>query len=307
METLEYPDAFYYDALDKAEISEKTRATYSYSLKRIQKLIPDKTMSAILNAPEESYATLAQTIQNKPSLQTTMASVLAAFKHSNIKKDIPDLLRRWYSFFGPLAAEVEKERESNIPTERQEKARVSWETVEEKLTTATKKERASREFLVLCMYTMIPPRRQEDYYQVYIYQDPNDASSKETHHAYIDLTAASPIIHVKDFKTASTMKAWTKDIPQRLLDEINMSLRNDPRDYLLTQKNGDAYTTPNSFTQSTNRCLSKILGSHVTVNSLRHAYATMIKEKGLSVWEYKQEARDMGNRMIMNMTYAFKS
>lgn len=307
MEMLEYPDAFYFDAFDKAEISEKTRESYAYSLKRIQKYIPDKTMSAILNTPEESYATLAQTIQNKSSLQTTVASVLAAFKHSDIKKDIPDLFRRWYSFFGPLAAEVEKKRESNIPTDKQEKSRVSWETVEEKLTTATKKERASREFLVLCMYTMIPPRRQEDYYQVYIYQDPNDASPKETHHAYIDLTVTPPILHVKDFKTASTMKAWTKEIPQRLLEEINTSLESNPRDYLLTQKNGDAYTTPNSFTQSTNRCLTKLLGDRVTVNSLRHAYATMLKDKGLSVWEYKQEARDMGNRMIMNMTYAFKS
>jgi hypothetical protein len=32
----------------------------------------------------------------------------------------------------------------------------------------------------------------------------------------------------------------------------------------------------------------------------------MLKEQGLSVWEHKQAARDMGNKLLMNMTYAFK-
>lgn len=141
---------------------------------------------------------------------------------------------------------------------------------------------------------------------VYIYQDPIDATPKETHHAYVDLTVEAPVIHVKDFKTATKMKAWTKELPMRLLNEIKASLQQDPRQYLFTQKDGKPYTTANSFSQFTNRGLSKLMGYHVSVNSLRHAYATMLKEKGLSVWEYKQIARDMGNTMIMNMTYAFK-
>jgi len=303
---LSRPDTHYIQCIDKAELSDKTKAAYNFSIQRIQKLLPDKTLCEIMITPESSFKTLQHSITNPGSLQTTCASLLAIFKHAGIKTDRPAVWKAWYDLYHPLSSEITKQRESNVPTDNQERARVEWDSVTKAVDIMSRKEYGSRNHVLLSIYTLLPPRRQEDYHAVYIYQDPTDTTPKTDHHAYIDLTLYKPVIHVKDFKTATALQPWTKEIPPRLVNIIKKSLLIDPRQYLLTQKDGKPYTSANSFTQFNNRALKKMFGDHVTLNSLRHSYSTKIKQDNdMSVAEHKQIAKDMGHSQSTNMVYAF--
>jgi hypothetical protein len=299
-------DAYYLECIDKAVLSEKTKSIYKFSIQRIQRIIPNKSICDIMLSPNESFNALKNAISNPTSLQTTCASLLAIFKHAGIKQDKPSAWQAWYDHFHPLSSQITKQRESNIPTENQEKALVDWNNVLKYLDKLSKTSYGSRNHLLLAIYTLIPPRRQEDYYSIYIYQDATDNTPKDKHHAYIDITLLKPLIHVRDFKTAAALRPWTKELPPRLVSIIKKSLLVNPRVYLFTQKNGDPYTTANSFTKANNRALVSMFGIHVTLNSLRHSFSTKLKQTNdLSVGEHKQIARDMGHSQATNMTYAF--
>lgn len=303
---LSRPDSYYLQSINNATLSEKTKASYMFSIQRIQRLIPGKSLCDIMLSPNESFKALKGAITNQGSLQTTCASLLAVFKHAGIKKDKPATWQAWYDHFHPLSSEITKQRESNVPTENQEKARVEWSTVVKCLDKLSKTANGSRNHVLLALYTLIPPRRQEDYFAVYIYQEKSDNTPKIDHHAYIDLNVSKPFIHVRDFKTSAALHPWTKELPLRLLAIIQKSLIVCPRNYLFTQKNGLPYTSANSFTKFSNGALSKMLGENVTINSLRHSYSSKIKQdNNLSVGQHKEVARDMGHSQATNMTYAF--
>ena len=303
---LSHPDAYYLQCIEKDDVADTTKDNYRFSLQRLQKCLPGKSLCQIMLSPIESFKAIQACITNTGSLQTICASMLAVFKHSGIKAKYPQLWQAWYDQFHPVSAELVKQRESNVPTQNQELARIDWDVVTKRLDLLSRKAHGSRSHVLLALYTLLPPRRQEDYFSVYIYQDPNDIYPKDLHHAYIDLTIPKPIIHVRDFKTAAALRPWTKELPPRLLSIIQKSLVLTPRQYLFTQSNGKPYTTTNSFTKFNNRTLKAMFGEDVTLNSLRHSYSSKIKQdNNLSVAEHKQVAKDMGHSQATNMTYAF--
>lgn len=298
-------DDFYVKCIENSSLADNTKRTHMFSIKRIQKIIPNKKICEIITTPEESFKALEDNIESRSSLKTVLGAMLAIFKHSEIKATYPDLFLRWYELIGPVAAEEIKQQQSNIPSDKQEAARVEWDNVEAVLNTLSRKDHGSRLHVMLAMYSLLPPRRQEDYFQVYVYQDASDTRPKEDHHAYIDLTISKPIVHVKDYKTSDVMKPWSKELPPRLLNIIRKSLEKTPRQYLITRKNGEPYAIVNSYTQFTDRAFKEWFGEAASLNSLRHAFSTKIAKGMISVWDHKQLARDMGHSQVTNMTYAF--
>ena len=298
-------DDFYVKCIEDSPLADNTKRTHMFSIKRIQKIIPNKKICEIITTPEESFKALEDSIESRSSLKTVLGAMLAIFKHSEIKATYPGLFLRWYELIGPVAAEEIKQQQSNVPSDKQEAARVEWDRVEAVLDTLSRKEHGSRLHVMLAMYSLLPPRRQEDYFQVYVYQDASDTRPKEDHHAYIDLTISKPIVHVKDYKAVSRLKPWTKELPSQLVAIIRKSIELNPRQYLITRKSGESYTLVNSYTQAIDRALKELFGQHANLNSLRHAYSTKLSRETISVWDHTQIARDMGHSLVTNMTYAY--
>ena len=299
------PDDYYFKCIEDAPVADTTKKCYGTSIKRILNIIPNKRLCDIITEPEDSYEVLAAAITLPSSLRSTTSTILAVLKHANIKLTYPILFERWNKLAAPLIMADKKQQLSNIPTAKQELARLEWDDIENTLNTLGRKDYGSRVHVLLAMYTLIPPRRHEDYFQVYIYQSPTDTTPKENHHAYIDLTLHKPIVHVKDYKTVASLKPWTKELPSQLVAIIRKSIELNPRQYLITRKNGESYTLVNSYTQATDRTLKKIFGQHANLNSIRHAYSTKISRETISVWDHKQIARDMGHSIVTNMSYAY--
>ena len=113
-------------------------------------------------------------------------------------------------------------------------------------------------------------------------------------------------MYVKDFKTAKVMRPFfNKLIPVELVAAIRTSLTKRPREYIFVQANDQPYKSVNAYTRYSNAALKRIFNNeYVSVNSLRHAFATWFHAKpNLTVRDRELVATQMGQRMKQTMLY----
>lgn len=297
-------DDFYNMFRKVEEIKPATKDSYIYSLKRITKLTGKSLCDSILE-PKKTYSVLAKGITSKPTLQTTIASVLAVLKYTGEKVKNVKLYDKWYNVCAPLLEEQRKARVSNEPTERQRKVFVTWEEVIDMYEKLSIKQYASDEHMLIAFYYMLKPRRQMDYHRVKVIDKQGD--KPEGLHTYIDLTAKEPCIVVSLYKTAGSHKTWKRPLTAEHVAIIKKSLKDTPREYLFTKRNGEPYDKPNSYTKRSNRMLNKMFGKAVTVNTLRHSYSThRFEDKDLSLLDRIEDAKDMGHSLETHLAYVLK-
>lgn len=307
-----HPDSFYEEALNKAKISPNSKYTYQKGIQRIQALLTTKkkpnTIHYIITHAPQVYPILEENIKEPASLKTTLASILAYLKHSNTKQSDKKSFNAWYSYYEPLKKQIEEQVRMSKPTKRQLESMVKWGDVIKARDNLAKTHYASRDHLILAMYTYLPPRRQEDYYQVYVIQKRPYPKNLGSLKAYLDLTSSPPTLAVNVYKTAKAFSSWEKKLPTQefkpLLDIIKKSLQLTPRDYLFTQVNGQPYEHTISYTRFSNRVFKKYLGPKVTLNSIRHAAVkASLTDEDKTYDEQSQYAKDMGHGFDTHRKY----
>lgn len=292
----ESDDMFYDFILKTPKIRLATKQTYIFALKRITS-ITKKPLCVSIESANVTYKKLREQIQSNSSLKTTVATILAIMKYTGEKTRNKPLFEKWYRIYKPLVEDAENHRKANLPTQRQMDTMIKWEEVVKvyKGTTITNEQR-----LVLAMYCLVPPRRQQDYFAVNLTKP-----KVNNNESYIDLKTADMVI--KHFKTVDKYNTWTTKIPNELVDLINKSLKDNPRDYLFVMNSGKPFGNRNSFTKYSNRILEKIFGKKVTVNCLRHAFSTWRNsDRTLTIGERMNDAAAMGHSLETHLSYALK-
>jgi integrase len=232
---------------------------------------------------------------NAATLHTTLIAFLSVVRlEGGADKQV--LQRVWYPALSEVAKKLREQRASHTMTPRQKQVHVTWEQVTDAFQNLSKTRYGKRDHLLLAMYYLLPPRRQMDYTNVKLVTEAQDDTQ-----SHINMGAAKPYIRVVKFKTAKFMDPWQKPLPTALLRILRASLRSEPRRYLFTQSDGSPYNCVNSFTKHTNRTLKNIFHKAVTINTLRHAFATHIHKTNVS--KQPQVAFDMGHSIDMHKAY----
>jgi hypothetical protein len=121
-------------------------------------------------------------------------------------------------------------------------------------------------YVILSLYTLIPPRRSLDYIKMLIGNDTNKDFN------YIDINDSKFIFN--NFKTAGTYKTQIIDIPDNLMSVIKLYLtkRKGVKSKLpfLVNFKGEPLTTSSQMT----RILNKIFNKKVSVSMLRNMFLT---------------------------------
>jgi len=121
-------------------------------------------------------------------------------------------------------------------------------------------------YVILSIYTLIPPRRSLDYIKMLIGNDTNKDFN------YIDINDSKFIFN--NFKTAGTYKTQIIDIPNNLMSVIKLYLtkRKGIKSKLpfLVNFKGEPLTTSSQMT----RILNKIFNKKVSVSMLRNMFLT---------------------------------
>jgi hypothetical protein len=146
-------------------------------------------------------------------------------------------------------------------------------------------------YLVLSLYVLIPPRR-NDYLKMLILLEPAELKPE---YNYLDVKNKQFIF--QNYKTNKTYATQTVDIPKELMDVITLYLkfRKDKKNLspFLVKPDGTPFESINSIT----RILNKIFKKKLSVSLLRNIYLTDKYAKENQ--EKQQDASAMGTSVNM--------
>lgn len=216
---------------------------------------------------------------------TIAACVTVAYKDRITRAKQEDLYDEWRGAANRMRSDYNQKRYSD------NRASADFMSLDEVL----KKLRATKitptnhlQVLIIAMYTLIPPARQ-NYVAARILKDP---IANPTENNVIILGGNSPRIVINDFKTARHQDPIVHDIPPELLKIIEYSLEAMPRDYLF------GHRPVQRLCAQVNKATKNILGKAITVNGFRHIYASAHDFSRMTNEQHAEFARKMGHSVL---------
>jgi preprotein translocase subunit Sss1 len=246
----------------------------------------------------------------KPNTQRTIyISIVSSLKGLNEK-----LYKKYYDMMININNSI-KDNPINEKSEIQTKNWIEKEEIENKLkelkdNVLTLKKPLSKEeyktvlkFIILSLYTLIPPRRNKDYYNMEIW---NNKDNMEQSKNYLDLKNNKFIFN--DYKTFKKYGKQEVEINDELMNNINIYFKLRP-DYKTSIKSilgkpflildvGDFQ--PNTITRILNKVFNKNIGSSM----IRHIYLSDKYKDTLK--EQEEDANKMGHSLSTQKEYIKK-
>jgi len=282
------------------DLKQTTKVPYIANLNTISKICKPSTLFEVIKDPTTNFPKMRKATSNTATLRTLVKTILALLKFAGIKENQPWVYKPWYSHFIDLSRLTQKASDNNVATPA---TNMTWAEVLEK---RAKLELDTIEYMTIAMYTMIPPRRQQDYWKIRVYQTTPTKSADSNSTGHIDLLNSSMTITA--FKTHDKYSDYVATIPQDLVKALtNYMVKHKKANgsYLFTKLNGDPYSTLSSFTDANNNVIKRALEyKPACVNTLRHAMASYVATSPqLLLGQKKKVAKAMGHSFMMQQRY----
>lgn len=281
-------------------IRDESKNTYI----RILAMLISKTGKNVidtLNNPDESSKVINE-LPNIRTQNTFYTTIVAFFKHADLKSDHFDLYCKWYSYARPVFNKITDLENNHISTERQDKGIIPWQQIIEKRDTLRV---GSMEHLLLCMYTNLT-RRQMDFFRVYLYYI-DSGETIDDNITYINMTVPQPYIHITVGKTIKHNKdGYFRDVlADIVVNSLRLSLVETPRKYLFVDCRKKPYKNCNSYMKWSNKILKVIFDNeHMSVNMLRHSHSNYINNIPNITWSQRtMYAKKMGHSVDKQIKY----
>lgn len=279
-----------------------TIKNYTHKLTIIQSKFYDdrKTIVYILNHIDEFkqklllYAStqkgrLGQDHLSPHSIKNYVSVFLHIIKTHN---EFNNLLSAWQNLSMEVQKPINDHYDTNQPTERQQKSFIPLNEIE-KIRDSLPHGDVSR--LLVSMYTLIKPLRC-DFGNVKLFTAP---PTDKYDNNYIVLNE-QPMLCLNQFKTQGIYNQLNINLPPLLVEQINASLQQRPRDFLFTTMYNQPYNSSNSFDKWANDKLKKIFKNQgFCLSMFRHI---VISDPQLDIVnktrsERKEIAHEMGHSL----------
>jgi hypothetical protein len=297
--------------IDERKVSESTANQYMQTLwslngkKPFNNLAWTKKHDAV-QATIDTYAKSTQLNQ-----LAVLAAVLSLFADKSTYKGC-------FNYWKDKMMEYKKERDSTATphekSETQEDNWISWEDVQKKKSglseeissfistkniTSTQYDKLLQ-YVVLCLYTDIAPRRNQDYLDMYVVK--KLGKDAETNRNYYDLATHRFVFN--KYKTAKTYGQQIVDVPTELQTVIAQYLKFHPlakaktKEFkLIVKYDGSSLNTVNSITRMLNKIFEKKVGSSM----LRHIFLS--SKYGDQLKDMEEDAKAMSHSVSEQREY----
>lgn len=285
-------------------LKDSTKRPYVANLKTISKYVGGVPLSAVLADADRYYGVIRDAAMKQPryaearsphgslsTVKTLIKTLLSVLKYSCGTAGTPvrpDAYARWQKIFAELGSEIDRLADNNAATTTY----MDWGAALERERILRREAYGSLEHATLALYTLIPPRRQHDYWK--LATDPGTDSAEAT--GVLNLRARPATIFIRAFKNVDTHDVYSAELPEELaavLKTYIASKAGRASHYLFTKMNGDPYGSLNSFTDANNTVLKRALANpHASVNTLRHACATYVNTNPHMLREEKKRYAD---------------
>lgn len=291
-------DSSLYSVINESTLSPSTKKQYAAALKELGKCTKRDLYDIIMHPETYSDIDINKTCAVKTC---TLKAIIALFKYGSLGNTHPQTLEAWRNHLKPYIETAQQKWDNNVPAKRTTDGIMTWKDIVQKYNTVSKKDPFSAGHVTLAMYTVIPPRRQMDYWKLRLVKTDSEKKMilNDTNvTGYLDLTVSPAKLTVTQYKTKSTYSTWNKILPLALDKIIRMHLNANPRKlYLFETSLNQPYGNRRSFAEANNNILKKVLeNDKASVNIIRHAAATYVhKSTKMSIVEKRQYAYDMGH------------
>ena len=272
--------------------------TMDGQIKRLFRIAKIQSFStdALLN-----FANIIDIISNINSSHTVkkglINSVMKCLQYSNI--DIPEQYTEFFKQETSLekdatlyAKPTDKEKQNMISFDQIIQKREYWKTKAE----STHKRNDYIKYLVLSLYTIIPPLRGEDYFNTVVLNSKGEdlaKLSKITKHNFYDTFSHTLVL--SKYKTVKSYGLRLIKFPKQLADIVDTWMNDFNNTEFLIPNRDDLMMSQQSFTDLLLRIFSPLRISTVI---LRKIYITQIAIH-LPIEQRKEIARIMGHSIIM--------
>ena len=275
----------------RPNLHDKSIKTYVSLLNTILKNMNYESVEDLDKNPKKVIEYLKNKYENINALKTRLSALYVVTENKDYHTDMMD--------------NITKYNEETNKQEKNNKQKDNWMTAEEiqkiyddleiktkplwkKKDLTTKEILKIQDYVILSLFTLIPPRRAMDYIEFKI----NNINTNKDN--YIKGTN----LIFNTFKTSKQKGTQTIKLPKELKNILTKYIRfiGDKSDYLIFNNKFQQLSTPN-FTLR----LNKIFGKKVSVNMLRHIYLSEKHADNLK--DMKQDFADMGSSLQQSNVY----
>jgi len=158
--------------------------------------------------------------------------------------------------------------------------------------------RAWQEYVIYCLYTMMPPMR-ADWSPMKVF----DKKPKEDKGNYLILRKKNSIVVLNEYKTHAKHGRMEFKIPSSLYDVLVYWRTLNPSEWLLLKREGEPMTSGN-LSQFMPRMFLRHCDKGITINTLRHSYITYMRAgKEMTLLQKDAFAKTMMHTAIGNELY----
>jgi hypothetical protein len=291
----------------KVRVTEKSVAQYLTRTRRVHKLMHGKDMES-LDWLKDVDAVMKFVLEsgNWKTNQSRAAVVNALTSFLRNSKDLPDDLQEVYkkysAYNSQLANNNQKAKKENKMNGKESAVMLQWDEILEK----TKDIKSLEDKALVSVYTLLPPRRVDDFRLMKIFTKKKGRVVPEDGNNYLVLNAKR-VPQEMVFNKYKTSKFYGQqviklpnDLKEILKAYTDKGKANDT--CLFSQANGTCLSQP-GFTSKVRNTFRKYTGKPLTVNSLRHSFISNLDQNAMSIAQREEIARKMGHSVSEQMTY----
>lgn len=286
------------DFIRAAELSEATKKAYVTNVKRLQTILGGRELDVILANPARAVEAIERHSAELQTRKTLVSGVKAILKHvPGVRARFSAAADAWDEAFKKLDRAISDRYDLAEPNQREIDAWIAWPEVLAMENKLRNTEYASRRHLLLAMYSLIPPQRQDYGSTLLLPEKPS------TDFNYLVLPRGAggvASICITTRKTHAKLGTYRADLPADLTKIIVDSLKTWPRAYLF----GHTPVEKTAFQLVSNGILQQLFAPRkVTVTTLRHSFINSLDFNVLSPLQLKQIAYAMGHEVGQQLLY----
>ena len=291
----------------KVRVTEKSVAQYLTRTKRVHKLMFDKPMEDLewLKDVDGIMKFILESDHWKTkNSQATIVNSLTSFLRNSkdLSKDMEEVYKKYSSYNSTLANNNQKAKKENKMNGKESAVMLPWDEVLEK----TKNIKSLEDRALVSVYTLIHPRRVDDFRLMKIFTKKKGRVIPEDDHNYLVLnTKRVPQEFVfNKYKTAKHYGKQVIKLPNNLKEILKAYTDKGKANNscLFSQANGECLSQP-GFTSKVRNTFKKYLGKPLTVNTLRHSFISNLDQNKMSIADREEIARKMGHSVGEQMQY----
>jgi hypothetical protein len=284
-----------------SQLSEKSKEIYSNANKRLAAALKVETLTPELLADSKRVIDVIENMKKRddtPLGHDGRRGHYSALMTLIPKGELWDVYRAKVLEHSKITSEITKKQ---VITEREAAKWLSWEdilAVRDKLKPATPDDFfAYQDWVILCLYTMVPPLR-VDYSPMAVVEE----LPKDTKGNFVVLSATKNCFVFQEYKTSGSYGRVEFDIPDELLEVLYEWCIYNPSGWLLLKNDGEPYSDAN-LSQRVGRIMERATGKTCGITMMRHAYKTWLHKGEPSLAARDEEARRMLHSPHMAQSY----